>query len=84
MPNKFFKESYLSKLKYLKEFIKSGTFIFLTFLFASYIRDPQMKMFNAKDICGKWWMGQLKTEDAYKKLNLKSNGEILDYCVHFR
>jgi len=36
------------------------TFALLIFLFTSYRRAPQLKIFNAKDICEKWWMGQIK------------------------
>ena len=60
------------------------TFALLIFLFTSYNRAPQLKLFNAKDICGKWWMGQIKKEDAFKKLKLEEKGDLLDYCVHFR
>jgi hypothetical protein len=60
------------------------TFALLIFLFTSYNRAPQLKLFNAKDICGKWWMGQIEKEDAFKKLKLEEKGDLLDYCVHFR
>ena len=29
-------------------------------------------------------MGQIKKEDAFKKLKLEEKGDLLDYCVHFR
>ena len=84
MKNNFYEIFNLNNYKWWRNHRRIFTTALLLFLLSSYIREPQTKLFNAKDICGKWWMGQLKTEDAYKKLNLKSNGEILDYCVHFR
>ena len=56
----------------------------LLFLILFYLLEPQRKLFNAKDICGKWWMGQLETKIAYKKLVLREEGDLLEYCVHFR
>ena len=60
------------------------TFALLIFLFTSYNRAPELKLFNAKDICGKWWMGQIEKEDAYRKLKFEERGDLLDYCVYFR
>ncbi len=72
----------------LKEKLKIKFKLFLlstiVFLIIFYLLEPQRKLFNAKDICGKWWMGQLEKEIAYKKLKLKEEGDLLEYCVHFR
>ena len=80
----FFKKFNLNKYEFWKNHRRLITSLLILFLFANYIRTPQSKLFKAKDICGKWWMGQLKKELAYKKLSLKNNGDLLEYCVHFR
>tara|TARA_B100000965_G_scaffold386946_1_gene389731 strand:+ start:1363 stop:1647 length:285 start_codon:yes stop_codon:yes gene_type:complete len=67
-------------LKYKKNFILYGLFLLIIFV----LLEPQRKLFNAKDICGKWWMGQIDKKIAYKKLYLIEEGDLLEYCVHFR
>ncbi len=67
-----------------RNYLRTLMFVFFIFLFTSYSRSPHLKLFNAKDICGKWWMGQLEKEDAYRKLKLEEKGDLLEYCVHFR
>ena len=84
MSKKFFEKFNLNKYQWWRNHRRVVTFALLIFLFTSYSRSPQLKLFNAKDICGKWWMGQIDKEDAFRKLNLKGKGDLLDYCVHFR
>ena len=74
----------LNKYKWWRNHRRIFVFALLIFLFASYLREPQKRLFNAKNICGKWWMGQIEKKEAYRKLNLKSEGDLLEYCVHFR
>ncbi len=84
MSKKFFAKFDLNKYQWWRNHRRVVTFALLIFLFTSYSRSPQLKLFNAKDICGKWWMGQIEKEDAFRKLKLKVKGDLLDYCVHFR
>ena len=84
MSKKFFEKFNLNKYQWWRNHRRIVTFALLIFLFASYNRSPQLKLFNAKDICGKWWMGQIEKEDAFRNLKLKGKGDLLDYCVHFR
>ncbi len=84
MSKNFFEKFNLNKYQWWRNHRRVVTFALLIFLFTSYSRSPQLKLFNAKDICGKWWMGQIEKEDAFRKLKLKGKGELLDYCVHFR
>ncbi len=84
MSKKFFEKFNLNKYQLWRNHRRVVTFALLIFLFTSYSRAPQFKLFNAKDICGKWWMGQIEKEDAFRKLKLKGKGDLLDYCVHFR
>ncbi len=84
MSKKFFEKFNLNKYQWWRNHRRVVTFALLIFLFTSYSRSPQLKIFNAKDICGKWWMGQIEKEDAFRKLDLKGKGDLLDYCVHFR
>ena len=84
MSKNFFEKFNLNKYQWWRNHRRVVTFALLIFLFTSYSRSPQLKLFNAKDICGKWWMGQIEKEDAFRKLNLKGKGDLLDYCVHFR
>ena len=80
----FYKKLNLNKIKFLERKTRLITLLRILFLFAAYIRTPHIRTFNAKDICGKWWMGQLNKDVAYKKLSLKKKGDLLEYCVHFR
>ena len=66
-----------------EELQKSSNICLLDF-FNSYSRTPQLKLFNAKHICGKWLMGQIEKQVAYRKLKLEEKGDLLDYYVHFR
>jgi hypothetical protein len=84
MSKNFIEKLNLNKYQWWRNHRRILTFALLIFLFTSYNRAPQLKLFNAKDICGKWWMGQIKKEDAFKKLKLEEKGDLLDYCVHFR
>ena len=84
MSKKFIEKLNLNKYLWWRNHRRVVTFVLLIFLFSSYSRAPQLKLFNAKDICGKWWMGQIEKEDAFRKLKLKDKGDLLDYCVHFR
>ena len=84
MANKFIKNLNLNKYQWWKNHRRLLTLALLIYIFTSYSRSPHIKLFNAKDICGKWWMGQIAREDAYKKLKLEEKGDLLDYCVHFR
>ncbi len=84
MSKKFIEKLNLNNYQWWRNHRRVLTFALLIFLFASYSRSPKYKLFNAKDICGKWWMGQIKKEDAYRKLKLEEKGDLLDYCVHFR
>ena len=84
MSNKFLEKFNLNKYKWWRNHRRIVTFALLVFLFTSYSRSPHIRLFNAKDICGKWWMGQIEKEDAFKKLRLEVKGDLLDYCVHFR
>ena len=84
MLKKFFEKFNLNNYQWWRNHRRVVTFALLIFLFTSYSRSPQLKLFNAKDICGKWWMGQIEKEDAFRKLKLKGKGDLLDYCVHFR
>jgi hypothetical protein len=84
MSKNFIEKLNLNKYQWWRNHRRILTFALLIFLFTSYSRSPQLKLFNAKDICGKWWMGQIKKEDAFKKLKLEEKGDLLDYCVHFR
>ena len=84
MTNKSIGKLNLNKYQWWRNHRRVVTFTFLIFLITSYNRSPHLKLFNAKDICGKWWMGQIEKEDAYRKLKLKEKGDLLEYCVHFR
>ena len=84
MSKKIIKKLNLNKYQWWRNHRRVLTFTLLIFLFTSYSRAPQLKLFNAKDICGKWWMGQIEKEFAYKSLKLEEKGDLLDYCVHFR
>ena len=84
MHNKFIEKFNLNKYKLWRNHRRIVTFALLIFLFSSYIRYPHIRLFNAKDICGKWWMGQITKETAYKKLRLEAKGDLLEYCIHFR
>ena len=82
---KFFIEKLnLNKYQWWRNHRRIVTFAILIFLFTSYSRSPHIKLFNAKDICGKWWMGQIETKNAYRKLKLREMGDLINYCVHFR
>ena len=70
--------------KLSKKKINFLTFTIALVLTILYITEPQRKLFKAKDICGRWWMNQLSEEIAYKKLGLKPEGDLIEYCVHFR
>ena len=84
MSKKFIEKLNLNKYIWWRNHRRIVTFALLIFLFTSYSRAPQLKLFNAKDICGKWWMGQIEKEFAYRSLKLEEKGDLLDYCVHFR
>jgi len=84
MSKKFIEKLNLNKYLWWRNHRRVVTFVLLIFLFSSYSRAPQLKLFNAKDICGKWWMGQIGKKNAYRKLKLQEKGDLLDYCVHFR
>ena len=84
MSKNFIEKLNLNKYLWWRNHRRVVTYAFLIFLFTSYSRAPQLKLFNAKDICGKWWMGQIEKEDAFKKLKLEEKGDLLDYCIHFR
>ena len=84
MSKKFIEKFNLNHYQWWRNHRRVVTFALLIFLFTSYSRAPQLKLFNAKDICGKWWMGQIEKKDAFRKLKLQEKGDLLDYCVHFR
>ena len=84
MSKNFIEKLNLNKYQWWRNHRRIVTFALLIFLFTSYSRAPQLKLFNAKDICGKWWMGQIEKEDAFRKLKLYKKRDLLDYCVHFR
>ena len=84
MSKKLIEKLNLNNYQWWKNHRRVLTFALLIFLFTSYSRAPQLKLFNAKDICGKWWMGQIEKEFAYRSLKLEEKGDLLDYCVHFR
>ena len=84
MSKKLIEKLNLNNYQWWKNHRRVLTFSLLIFLFTSYSRAPQLKLFNAKDICGKWWMGQIEKEFAYRSLKLEEKGDLLDYCVHFR
>ena len=84
MSKKFIEKLNLNNYQWWRNHRRVVTFVLLIFLFTSYSRAPQLKLFNAKDICGKWWMGQIEKEFAYRSLKLEAKGDLLDYCVHFR
>ena len=60
MSKKFIEKLNLNKYLWWRNHRRVVTFALLIFLFTSYRRAPQLKIFNAKDICKKWWMGQIK------------------------
>ena len=84
MSKKIIKKLNLNNYQWWRNHRRVVTFSLLFFLLTSYSRAPQSKLFNAKDICGKWWMGQIEKGNAYRKLKLEEKGDLLDYCVHFR
>ena len=83
MSKKFIEKLNLNKYLWWRNHRRVVTFVLLIFLFSSYSRAPQLKLFNAKDICGKWWMGQIEKK-TFRKLKLQEKGDLLDYCLHFR
>ena len=83
MSKNFVEKLNLNKYQWWRNHRRILTFALLIFLFTSYNRAPQLKLFNAKDICGKWWMGQIE-KNVFRKLKLPEKGDLLDYCVHFR
>lgn len=74
----------LNNYKWWRNHRRIITLSLLAFLLANFVREPQRKLFNSKHICGQWWMGQLDKDIAYKKLSLKPEGDLIEYCVHFR